>query len=60
MVERINAEANRAIADPATRAKLFEQGYLPAGGSVDAFAKQLASDQIKWAELVKLSGARLD
>lgn len=60
VVERINAEANRAIADPATRAKLFEQGYLPAGGSVDAFAKQLASDQIKWAELVKLSGARLD
>lgn len=60
VVERINAEANRAIADPATRAKLFEQGYLPAGGSVDAFAKQLASDQIKWAELVRLSGARLD
>lgn len=60
VIERINVEANRAIADPATRAKLFEQGYLPAGGSVDAFAKQLASDQIKWAELVKLSGARLD
>ncbi|MBL8309339.1 MAG: tripartite tricarboxylate transporter substrate binding protein [Burkholderiales bacterium] len=60
IVERINAEANRAIADPGTRAKLFEQGYLPAGGSVDAFAKQLASDQIKWADLVKLSGARLD
>lgn len=60
VVERINAEANRAIADPATRARLFEQGYLPAGGSVDAFAKQLARDQIKWAELVKLSGGRLD
>ena len=60
VLERVNAEANKAMADPATRAKLFEQGYLPAGGSIDAFARQLATDQIKWAELVKLSGAKLD
>ena len=60
VLDRVNAEANKALLDPATRARLFEQGYLPAGGSVDAFAKQLATDQIKWAELVKLSGAKLD
>lgn len=60
VLERVNAEANKAIADPATRSKLFEQGYLPAGGSIDAFAKQLAADQNKWAELVKRSGAKLD
>ena len=60
VLARVNAEANKAMADPATRAKLFEQGYLPAGGSIDAFARQLATDQIKWAELVKLSGAKLD
>ncbi len=60
VLERVNAEANKAMQDPATRAKLFEQGYLPAGGSVDAFAKQLAADQVKWAELVKISGAKLD
>lgn len=60
VLDRINAEANKALLDPATRARLFEQGYLPAGGSVDAFAQQLAADQIKWAELVKLSGAKLD
>ena len=60
LLERVNTEANKAMADPATRAKLFEQGYLPAGGSIDVFAKQLAADQLKWAELVKLSGAKLD
>lgn len=60
VLERVNAETNKAMNDPATRAKLFEQGYLPAGGSVDAFAKQLAADQVKWAELVKVSGARID
>lgn len=60
VLDRVNAEANKALLDPATRARLFEQGYLPAGGSVDAFAKQLATDQVKWAELVKLSGAKLD
>lgn len=60
VLARVNAEANKAMADPATRAKLFEQGYLPAGGSIDAFARQLAADQTKWAELVKLSGAKLD
>ena len=60
VLERVNAEANKAMQEPATRAKLFEQGYLPAGGSIDAFAKQLATDQIKWAELVKISGAKLD
>ena len=60
LLERVNAEANKAIQDPATRAKLLEQGYLPAGGSIDDFARQLAADQIKWAELVKISGAKLD
>ena len=60
VVDRINAEANKAMQQPTTRAKLIEQGYLPAGGSVEAFAKQLATDQIKWAELVKISGAKLD
>ena len=60
LLERVNAEANKAMQEPATRAKLLEQGYLPAGGSIDDFAKQLAADQIKWAELVKVSGAKLD
>ena len=60
ILERVNLEANKALADPATRAKLFEQGYLPAGGSVDAFAKQLLADQAKWSALVKLSGAKID
>ncbi|MBC7710641.1 MAG: tripartite tricarboxylate transporter substrate binding protein [Rhizobacter sp.] len=60
ILERVNLEANKALADPATRAKLFEQGYLPAGGSVDAFAKQLLADQTKWSALVKLSGAKID
>ena len=60
VLERVNAEANKAMQEPATRAKLIEQGYLPAGGSVEAFAKQLATDQLKWAELVKISGAKLD
>lgn len=60
VLERINTEANKAMQEPATRAKLLEQGYLPAGGSVDDFAKQLAADQLKWAELVKISGAKLD
>ena len=60
VVDRVNAEANKAMQHPTTRAKLIEQGYLPAGGSVEAFAKQLATDQIKWAELVKISGAKLD
>lgn len=60
ILERVNLEANKALADPATRAKLYEQGYLPAGGSIDAFAKQLLADQAKWSALVKLSGAKID
>ena len=60
ILERVNLEANKALTDPATRAKLFEQGYLPAGGSIDAFAKQLLADQSKWSALVKLSGAKID
>jgi tripartite-type tricarboxylate transporter receptor subunit TctC len=60
VLDRVNAEANKAMQEPTTRAKLIAQGYLPAGGSVDDFAKQLAADQVKWAELVKISGAKLD
>jgi len=43
-----------------TRQRLIEQGAEPVGNSPDEFAKLLKQEYVRWAEVVKVSGARAD
>jgi tripartite-type tricarboxylate transporter receptor subunit TctC len=51
------AKAARA---PETRQRLIEQGAEPVGNSPEEFAKLLKEELTRWAEVVKVSGARAD
>jgi tripartite-type tricarboxylate transporter receptor subunit TctC len=58
VVDKLNAEVNAALADPAMKAKLMALGGLPLPGSPDQFGQFVADETVKWAKVVKFSGAR--
>jgi tripartite-type tricarboxylate transporter receptor subunit TctC len=60
IVGTLAAAVAKAARDPETRKRLAEQGAEPVGSSADEFARLLRDDVAKWAEVVKISGARAD
>jgi tripartite-type tricarboxylate transporter receptor subunit TctC len=53
IVTRLNAAFNEALADPATRKKLVELGFVPVGGTPQAYARLLVSEIAKWRKVIK-------
>ncbi|MNL63005.1 Tripartite tricarboxylate transporter family receptor [compost metagenome] len=60
MIERINREINAIINDPAFRAQLDKLSFDPLGGTARDFQALIASETVKFGELVRKSGARVD
>jgi tripartite-type tricarboxylate transporter receptor subunit TctC len=58
VVAKLNGEINAALADPAMKAKLVALGGLPLPGSSDQFRQFVADETVKWAKVIKFSGAR--
>ena len=50
----------RAARSPDIRQRLHEQGAEPVGNTPEEFTKILREEVTKWAEVVKVSGARAD
>jgi tripartite-type tricarboxylate transporter receptor subunit TctC len=61
VVQRLNAEIQKILADPAIREKLAAQGFEIAPPMTPAqFSKVIADDLAKWVPVVKQSGAKAD
>lgn len=60
IVDRLNAAMNAAISDPQVKERLKAAGLDAAGGTPERFAKLMADESIKWAPVIKRTGARLD
>jgi tripartite-type tricarboxylate transporter receptor subunit TctC len=60
IVDKLNAAINRAIASPNFKKRFAEIGDEPAGGTPEDFAKLIAADSAKWADVVKRSGAKIE
>lgn len=60
ITDRLNAEITKVTALPETAALWDKQGALALSMSVDEFGKYLNKDIEKWAQVVKVSGARQD
>jgi tripartite-type tricarboxylate transporter receptor subunit TctC len=59
IVDKLNAEVQKALADPETRKKLELQGLEPAGTSSKDFGAFITSEQKKWDEVAKRANIRI-
>jgi tripartite-type tricarboxylate transporter receptor subunit TctC len=53
IIGRLNAEIDKALVDPAIRAKLLEAAQDPVGGTAEAFGRRMREDFDKYGRLVK-------
>jgi tripartite-type tricarboxylate transporter receptor subunit TctC len=59
-VQKLNVEMNRALADKEVLDVLRTAGMVPTGGTAERLKTVLQQDTVRWAPVVKASGARLD
>jgi tripartite-type tricarboxylate transporter receptor subunit TctC len=60
VVQKVNAEVNKALADPAMQKRLSELGGVPIPGSPEDFGKVIAAETAKWEKVVNASGAKVE
>lgn len=60
VVHTLAAGVQRAARDPGMRKRLLEQGAEPVGNSPEDFAKLMREEVARWAEVVRVSGAKAD
>ena len=60
VVERINAETNKLLADQAFRDRVQALGAAPMGGSAADYRALYESEFARWVAVVKASGAKID
>lgn len=60
IIDKVNAEVNRALADPKMRERLAELGGKPIPGTAEDFGRTIAAETAKWEKVVISSGAKVE
>jgi tripartite-type tricarboxylate transporter receptor subunit TctC len=60
IVNKVAEAVARATRDTDTRRRMVEQGADPVGNTPEQFAKLLREEVTRWAEVVRISGARAE
>jgi tripartite-type tricarboxylate transporter receptor subunit TctC len=60
VISRLNAELQSALNDPETRRRIIASGAEPMPGTAAAFRSMIEAEIVKWAKVIKVSGARFD
>ncbi len=60
IVARLNAGIVGTLGKPEVQQRLLSMGFEPAGGTPEQFSAYIKSELIKWAKVVKESGARVE
>jgi tripartite-type tricarboxylate transporter receptor subunit TctC len=60
LIGRLNAEVTKVLNMPDVRTTLFNQGLDPAPGTPEQFGAYIRSERVKWAKVIKESGAKAE
>jgi tripartite-type tricarboxylate transporter receptor subunit TctC len=60
VVDRLNAEVQKALGTAEMKQKLYEDGSTPLGGTPQQFADFIKSEHAKWGAAVREAGIKLD
>ena len=60
IVDRVSAEAKKALADPALQAKLTEQGIVAVGSSPEEFRAFVGEEIARWAKVINDAGIKIE
>jgi tripartite-type tricarboxylate transporter receptor subunit TctC len=60
VVTRLNADIVRALRSPDVEGKLRAQGTAPLGNTSEQFAILIRDEYVRWGQVVKLSGAKVE
>jgi tripartite-type tricarboxylate transporter receptor subunit TctC len=55
-IERLNAEVRKAVASPELKARLDQEGAIPAAGTPEAFGAFIVSEIDRWGAVLKKAG----
>ena len=58
IVERLNTEVGRMLADPAVRERLISLGYQPRGGSIPEMERTIQADRTRWRAVIQANNIR--
>ena len=60
IIQKINAGALAALADPAVKAKVQQIGYVPVGSTPEELAAMLKAEIAKWHAVIKDAGLKME
>ena len=60
LVERLNAEINRALADPEVARQLLSRGFEPQAMTPAAWGSFIAAETTRWGELIKRANLKAE
>jgi tripartite-type tricarboxylate transporter receptor subunit TctC len=60
IIDRLNADVTKILEMPEVKTTLLNQGLDPAPGTPEQFGAYIKSERIKWAKVIKESGAKAE
>ena len=60
IIDRLNAEINKALSDPRIKSRFAELGAAPVVGSPSDFRQFISEDSSKWAKVIKTADIRAE
>lgn len=60
ILDRLNGEIVKIVAQPDVQKRLVEMGFIPVGGTREQFGAFLAKEHASWSRIVEASGAKVD
>ena len=58
VVSRLNADIEKLLSDADFRGRLTALAWEPVGGSPESFARYIENEIVRWAKVVKETGAK--